>query len=163
MFHSVYSRATRRGDGNGGYVTYVAGDDTGINRIADAMGVDMIMGAVDLLVDEGYQFTIRTNEFHEMLEVAMSRKQNRWQDTQVLQVVGSEPYICLRDLLVLYYTFFRTAEDWIVEALEIDLQEPDTVSPEVKNLPSILRSPEDQVELDQSPKKGGKKTNTDEF
>lgn len=162
MFHSVYSRMLRKGDGDGGYITYIAGSDARINHMAESMPMDIILGAVDILVDTGYQFRIRTNEYHESLEVSLSQSHIRWQDTQVIQVIGSDPYNCLRDLLVVFYTLFHGKENWIDEALEIDLLTDELVSSQINSMPSNLHFTPKQVELPPSPKKGGKKSNTDE-
>ena len=159
MFYSVYSRADKRGDGVGGYITYVSGDNTVINSHTSLIDQNMVFEAVELLIDSGYKVVMRTNQFHEMLEVSITRATPRWQDGQVLQVVGSSPLVCLCDLLVLFYLFFSGEGDWVEISQELEGQELDPVSPVFKNLPPNLLSSQEQVELPTSRKKGGKNTN----
>jgi len=162
MFFSVYSRMAKKGDGDGGYITYVSGDNSLINHAIGTVSTDMIFEHLELLIDGGCKFSMKTNAFHEMLEVSMSRPTARWQDVQYLQVVGNSPMVCLADLLALYYMFFATCADWVAEAVEIDGLEPDENDPVFNNLPSNLRSPSNLVQSPQPVKKGGKKTNTQE-
>jgi len=162
MFYSVYSRMAKKGDGNGGYITYVCGDNNLINRAVTTVSTDMMFEHIELLIDIGYKFSMKTNAFHEMLEVAMSRPAARWEDVQYLQVVGSSPAVCLADLLALYYLFFAACADWVAEAIELDGQDPDEDDPVINNLPPNLRSLSTLVELPQPVKKGGKKTNVQE-
>jgi len=162
MFYSVYSRLQKKGDGNGGYITYVSGDNSLLNRAVGLISVDMMFEHLELLIDSGHKFSMKTNAFHEMLEVSMSRPSPRWEDVQYLQVVGSSPMVCLADLLALYYMFFATCVDWVSEAVEIDGQDPDENDPVINNLPPDLRSMSNPVELPQLGKKGGKKSNVQE-
>jgi hypothetical protein len=123
MFHSIYSRSVYRGDGDGGYIVYKAGTDTRINATLAKGKNDHVGMQISHLLQQGLIIRFRYNDYHNCLEVALTKLAPRWQDEQTLQVIGDSAPVLLRTAFIIYETFFSDRWDWISEADQIDTQD----------------------------------------